>query len=150
MEVILLEKVTNLGNLGDTVNVKPGFARNFLVPKGAALPATKANREQFEARRAELEAREKENRVAAEARRDRLVEIDTIAISAHAGTEGKLFGSVGSGDIAAAIIAAGVEVHRHEVRLDQGAFREVGDYEVVIHLHPEVETTVAIAVVPTE
>lgn len=150
MEVILLEKVTNLGNLGDTVSVKPGFARNYLMPKGAALPATKANREQFESRRAELEAKEKDNLNAAQIRETQLVGLDVIAISAHAGNEGKLFGSVGSSDIADAVSAAGVEIHKREVRLDRGSLREVGDYEVVIHLHPEVETTIAIAVVPSE
>jgi len=150
MDVILLEKVTNLGGLGETVSVKPGFARNFLMPEGKALASTKANREHFESRRAELESKEKDSLSSAERRRDQLAELGTIPIPAHAGNEGKLFGSVTAGDIADAIIVAGVVVTKREVRLDQGSLREVGEYEVVLHLHPEVEHSVAIAVVPSE
>jgi len=150
MEVILLEKVTNLGNLGDTVSVKPGFARNLLMPQGMALAATKANREHFESRRAELEAKAAGTLQAAEGRRDKLADLGTVPIPAHAGNEGKLFGSVTAGDIADAIVLAGVEVTKREVRLDQGSLREVGEYEIVVRLHPEVEHSVAIAVVPSE
>ena len=150
MNVILLEKVINLGDLGDTVAVKPGFARNFLMPQGMALAATKANREHFESRRSELEAKAQGNLQVAEGRREKLVELGTVPIPAHAGNEGKLFGSVTAGDIADAIIAAGVEVSKREIRLDQGSLREVGEYEIVVRLHPEVEHAVAIAVVPSE
>ena len=150
MDVILLEKVTNLGGLGETVSVKPGFARNFLMPQGKALAATKANRVEFESRRADLEAKEKDNLSTAEARRDKLLEIGTVPIAAHAGNEGKLFGSVTAGDIAEAIVVAGVIVTKREVRLDKGSLRELGEYEVVLHLHPEVEHIIAIAVVPSE
>jgi len=150
MNVILLEKVTNLGGLGETVSVKPGFARNFLMPQGKALAATKGNREHFESRRAELEAKEKDNLSSAERRREELAALGTVPIAAHAGNEGKLFGSVTAGDIADAIVIAGVVVTKREVRLDKGSLREVGEYEVVLHLHPEVEHLVAIAVVPSE
>ena len=150
MDVILLEKVINLGSLGDTVQVKPGFARNYLMPQGKALPATKANRKQFEERRAELESKESNNLHAAEFRREHLLGLGVVAIPAHAGNEGKLFGSVTAGDIAFAVVSAGVEITKREVRLDHGSLREVGDFEVVIHLHPEVEVNIAIAIVPSE
>ena len=150
MDVILLEKVINLGDLGETVSVKPGFARNFLMPQGMALAATKANREHFESRRAELEAKAKGSLLVAESRREKLVELGTVPIPAHAGNEGKLFGSVTAGDIADAILLAGVEVTKREIRLDQGSLREVGEYDIVVRLHPEVEHAVAIAVVPSE
>jgi len=129
MEVILLEKIENLGVMGDKVNVKPGYGRNYLIPKGKAAPATEANIAAFEARRAELEKAAAESLAAAEARRDRLAELN-ITITAKAGDEGKLFGSIGTADIADAISAAGVDVERHEVRLPEGAFRQVGEFYV--------------------
>jgi large subunit ribosomal protein L9 len=145
MEVILLEKIENLGVMGDKVNVKPGYGRNYLIPKGKAAPATADNIAAFEARRAELEKAATEALAAAEARRDRLADMN-ITITARAGDEGKLFGSVGTADIADAINAAGVEVERHEVRLPEGAFRQVGEYDVQLHLHADVNTTIKLTI----
>ena len=150
MNVILLERVINLGNLGDTVSVKPGFARNFLIPQSKAVTATDANREVFESRRAELEGKERASLVVASGRRDKIAELDSVPIPAHAGNEGKLFGSVSASDIAEAITTAGVSVHKREVRLDHGGLRQVGDYEVTLHLHAEVDVTVAVTVIPSE
>ena len=145
MEIILLEKIENLGVMGDKVNVKPGYGRNFLIPKGKAAPATEANIAAFEARRAELEKAAAESLAAAEARRDRLADMH-VTISAKAGDEGKLFGSIGTADIADAISAAGATVERHEVRLPTGAFRQVGDYDVELHLHADVNTTIKLTI----
>ena len=145
MEVILLEKIENLGTLGDRVKVKPGYGRNYLLPQGKAAPATPENIAEFEARRAELEATAAESLAAAEARRDQLTDM-TLAIAAKAGEEGKLFGSVGTADIADAIIAAGVAVERHEVRLPAGAFRQTGEYDVDLHLHSDVNVTVKLVI----
>ena len=147
MEVILLEKITNLGELGDKVAVKPGFGRNHLIPAGLAVPATKANVEAFEARRADLEQVAAEKLAAAEARRARLEEV-SITIARKAGEEGKLFGSVGTADIAEALTAAGVAIEKQEVRLPEGAFRVAGDYEVALHLHSDVDATVKLSIVP--
>jgi large subunit ribosomal protein L9 len=146
MEVILLEKIDNLGTLGDRVKVKPGYARNYLLPQGKAAPATPENIAEFEARRAELEKTAAESLAAAEARRDRLTDM-ILTITAKAGEEGKLFGSVGTSDIADAINAAGVEVERHEVRLPAGAFRQTGEYDVDLHLHSDVNITVKLVIV---
>lgn len=145
MEVILLEKVENLGNLGDRVNVKPGYGRNFLIPSGKATPATEEHIKAFEERRAELEKTAAETLASAEARRDQL-EGMTVTITAKAGDEGKLFGSVGTSDIAEAVVAAGVNVERHEVRLPEGAFRQIGEYQVGIHLHTDVNTEILLVV----
>jgi large subunit ribosomal protein L9 len=145
MEVILLEKIENLGVMGDKVNVKPGYGRNFLIPKGKAAPATEANIAAFEARRADLEKAAAESLAAAEARRDRLAELH-VTISAKAGDEGKLFGSIGTADIAEAISSTGTTVERHEVRLPTGAFRQVGDYDVELHLHADVNTTIKLTI----
>jgi large subunit ribosomal protein L9 len=146
MEVILLEKIDNLGTLGDRVKVKPGYGRNYLLPQGKAAPATPENIAEFEARRAELEKAAAESLAAAEARRDRLTDM-TLTITAKAGEEGKLFGSVGTSDIADAINAAGVEVERHEVRLPAGAFRQTGEYDVDLHLHSDVNVTIKLVIV---
>jgi large subunit ribosomal protein L9 len=146
MEVILLEKIDNLGTLGDRVKVKPGYGRNYLLPQGKAAPATPENIAEFEARRAELEKAAAESLAAAEARRDRLTDM-ILTITAKAGEEGKLFGSVGTSDIADAINAAGVEVERHEVRLPAGAFRQTGEYDVDLHLHSDVNITVKLVIV---
>ena len=146
MEVILLEKIDNLGTLGDRVKVKPGYARNYLLPQGKAAPATPEKIAEFEARRAELEKTAAESLAAAEARRDRLTDM-ILTITAKAGEEGKLFGSVGTSDIADAINAAGVEVERHEVRLPAGAFRQTGEYDVDLHLHSDVNITVKLVIV---
>jgi len=146
MELILLQKVTNLGNLGDKVNVKPGFGRNYLVPQGKAVPATTANLAEFEARRAEYEAKANDALSNAEARKARL-EGAVVTIHANASTEGKLYGSVGPREIAEALTKAGNEVSKSEVVLGEGAFRNVGEYEVVVHLHADVETPVKVNVV---
>ncbi len=145
MEVILLEKVENLGNLGDRVNVKPGYGRNFLIPAGKATPATEEHIKAFEARRAELEKAAADSLANAETRRDNLADM-TVTIRAKAGDEGKLFGSVGTADIAAAITAAGVEVERSEVRLPEGSFRQLGEYRVQVHLHSDVNTEITLLI----
>ncbi len=145
MEVILLEKVENLGDLGDRVNVKAGYGRNFLIPSGKATPATEEHIKAFEARRAELEKAAAEALAAAEARREKLTDM-TITISAKAGEEGKLFGSIGAIDIAEAICAQGVEVERSEVRLPEGAFRNVGEYQVRLHLHTDVDSEITLVI----
>jgi len=145
MEVILLEKVENLGGLGDRVNVKSGYGRNFLIPSGKATPATEAHIKAFEARRAELEKTAAEAQTVAEARRDKLVDM-SITIQAKAGEEGKLFGSIGTVDIAEAIVAAGVEIERSEVRLPEGAFRQLGEYSVLVHLHSDVNIEIQLVI----
>ena len=145
MEVILLEKIENLGALGDRVNVKPGYGRNYLIPKGKAAPATAENIAEFEARRAELEKQAGEALAAAEARREQLAD-RTITIKARVGEEGKLFGSIGTADIAHAIGEAGVEVERHEIRLPTGAYRQVGEYDVEIHLHTDINTVIKLLI----
>jgi large subunit ribosomal protein L9 len=149
MEVILLEKVGKLGNIGDKVTVKSGFCRNFLIPQGKALSATPANIVEFEGRRAELEAAADEEKSKALARAGKLAKL-SITISANAGDEGKLFGSIGARDIAEAITAAGEEITKSEVRLPEGALRELGDYEVDIQLHTEVTQTMTLVVVSIE
>lgn len=146
MNVILLEKVGKLGNIGDQVSVKAGFGRNFLLPQGKAIAATEANIAEFESRRAELEAAAAEKKATAEARAEKLAEIE-VTITANAGDEGKLFGSLGTRDIAEVITAAGVEVAKSEVKLPQGTLREVGEYEIDIQLHAEVTTAVKLSVV---
>ena len=146
MDVILLEKIANLGNLGDKVNVKGGYARNFLVPQGKATAATAANVEAFEARRAELEKQAAEKKAQADARAAKLAEL-TVTIAANSGDEGKLFGSIGTRDIAEAVSAAGVELDKSEVRLPNGALRNTGEYDVEVHLHTDVEATVKVVVV---
>ena len=145
MEIILLEKIENLGAMGDKVTVKPGFGRNYLVPKGKAKPATPENIAEFEARRAELEKIAADALAQAEARREQL-DGKTINIAAKAGEEGKLFGSIGTADITDAVKAAGVDIERHEVRLPEGAFRQVGEYDVTLHLHSDVNATVKLVV----
>ena len=137
MEVILLEKVENLGAMGDRVKVKAGYGRNFLIPKGKAAAATAENIATFEARRAELEQAAAEALAAAQARRDQFVDL-IIKLSAKAGDEGKLFGSIGTMDIAHAIAAAGVAVERSEIRLPNGPLRQVGEHDVLLHLHSDV------------
>ena len=148
MEVILLENISNLGGLGDKVVVKAGFGRNYLIPQGKAVPATEGNSAQFEARRAELEAAAATALGSAEGRAEAINALGLISIAANAGEEGKLFGSVGTRDIAEAVTAAGCEVDKSEVRLPAGALRELGEYEVAIQVHGEVSAAVAIAVIP--
>lgn len=146
MEVILLEKIANLGNLGDKVNVKSGYGRNFLLPQGKATAATPANVAAFEARRAELEKAAAEKKAEAEARAAQLNELE-VTITATAGDEGKLFGSIGTHDIADALTAAGVNVNKSEVRLPNGTIRNVGEFDIALHLHTDVEATVRVVVV---
>ena len=147
MEVILLENIGNLGGLGDKVDVKAGYGRNYLVPQGKAVPATRSNIAEFEARRAELEAAAAEALAAAEQRAEAINALQPVTIGANAGEEGKLFGSVGTRDIAEAVTAAGCEIDKSEVRLPQGPLRELGEFEVDIQVHGDVTATVVIAVV---
>jgi large subunit ribosomal protein L9 len=147
MEVILLEKVQNLGNLGDTVKVKPGYGRNFLIPGGKAVMATPDNKAKFEERRAELEKAASDALGQAQARAEKLAGLETVSIARRAGEEGKLFGSVGSADIAEAITEAGVEVEKREVALPEGPIRQAGEYDVELQLHSDVSQTIKIAVV---
>jgi large subunit ribosomal protein L9 len=143
MQVILLEKVGNLGDIGDQVSVKAGFGRNYLIPFGKAIAATESNVAEFEARRAELEKVAAEKKSVADERAARLAEL-SIAIPVNAGEEGKLFGSVGTRDIADAITSAGVEVNKSEVRMPEGAIRELGEYIINIQLHSDVTQPVTI------
>lgn len=147
MEVILLEKVRNLGALGDQVKVKAGYGRNFLLPKGKAVIASKENIAKFEERRAELEAKAAEQLAAAQARAAKLAELGSVTVAQRAGDEGKLFGSVAAADIAQAISAAGVEVAKLEVLMPEGAIRHVGDYDITVQLHSDVAQTVNVSVV---
>lgn len=147
MEVILLDKIAKLGGLGDKVSVKSGYARNFLLPKGKAVFASQANIEHFEARRADLEKQLAEALTAAQARAEKLAGLTDVTIAAKAGEEGKLFGSVGTRDIADAITEAGVKVSKAEVRLPLGAIRETGEFDIVIHVHNDVNTTVKISII---
>lgn len=148
MEVILLDKVKNLGNLGEQVKVRPGYGRNFLIPNGKAVMATPDNKAKFEARRQELEAAAAEAVAAAQARADKLNGL-TVQIACKAGDEGRLFGSVGTADLAKAVSdAAGIEVGKHEVRMPDGAIRSLGEFEYDLQLHSDVIATVKVNVVP--
>ena len=147
MEVILLENISNLGKLGDTVNVKAGFGRNYLIPKGKAVFATQSNVAECETRRAELEAVAATQLASAEGRAEAIKALGLVTISAVAGDEGKLFGSVGTRDIADAVTAMGCDVDKSEVRLPEGPMRELGEYENAIQVHGDVLANVAIAVV---
>ena len=146
MEVILLEKVANLGSLGEKVKVRAGYGRNYLVPYGKAVPATKNNVEMFEQRRAELEKAQAEKLAAAQARADALNGKD-VTIVAKAGDEGKLFGSIGTRDIAEAISTLGTEVSKAEVKLPEGALRNIGEFELDLQLHSDVFATVKVIIV---
>ena len=146
MDVILLEKVAKLGDIGSIVSVKSGYGRNFLIPTGKAVFATDENRAKIEAERAELEAKAAEVLAAAKARKEAL-DGKTITITSLAGDEGKLFGSVGTNDIANALTEAGTEVSKQEVRLPTGALRHTGEHEVSIHLHPEVDAIIKLEIV---
>ena len=145
MEIILLKKVENLGALGNVVSVRPGYARNYLIPQGKAQMATKANKEAFEVRRAELEAEAEAILAAAYARRDQLAEM-VLTIVGKAGNEGKLFGSVSNIEVAEAIQAAGINIERREIRMPDGAIRHIGEFEIGVHLHAEVDTTIKVVV----
>jgi large subunit ribosomal protein L9 len=146
MELILLQKVRNLGALGDKVDVKPGYGRNFLLPQGKAVRANAANIAAFEARRAEYEAKADTQLSDAQARLAKLADA-SVTISAHSSAEGKLFGSVGPRDIADALVAAGFTVNKGEVILGEGPLRNTGEYDVALHLHADVHTTVKVIVV---
>ena len=146
MEVILLDNIGKLGGLGDKVTVKPGYGRNYLVPYGLAVPATKENVEAFEAQRAELEAQSAERKAEAQARAEQLNDIELSLVS-KAGDEGKLFGSIGPRDLADAISSAGIEVAKSEVRMPQGPIRQTGEYDIDLHLHAEVDAVVRVVVV---
>jgi large subunit ribosomal protein L9 len=146
MDVILLEKVDNLGNLGDKVAVRSGYGRNFLIPKGRAVAATPENLKAFEARRAELEKEAAARLSAAVARKEKLDGL-AVTIRHRAGDEGKLFGSVGTSDIAHAVEALGVALEKSEIRLPQGALRVAGEHEVNVHLHADVNATLKVTIV---
>jgi large subunit ribosomal protein L9 len=145
MEVILLEKVNNVGSIGDKVRVKSGYARNYLIPQGKATLATPDNVAKFEARRAELEAKAAGELAAAQARAKK-IEGKVVKITAQTGSEGKLFGSVGTVDIAEALGKLGVEVERSEVRMHDGPLRVVGEHKVELHLHTDVNVEVTVLV----
>ncbi len=146
MDVILLQRIKNLGQLGDKVSVKPGYGRNFLIPQGKAVAATEANTAAFEARRAELERQEAALLTSAQERAAQLAEVNVV-ITAKAGDEGKLFGSVGTRDIADALTASGLEVDRSEVRLPNGALRHTGEFNVAVQLHHDVMAEVLVTII---
>lgn len=146
MDIILLQRIKNLGKLGDKVSVKAGYGRNYLIPQGQAVAATESNTAAFEARRAELEKAEADILAAAQARADELNEVN-IAITAKAGDEGKLFGSIGTRDIADALTSAGLTVDRAEVRLPNGALRHTGEFNIAIQLHHDVTAEVLVTIV---
>ena len=146
MEVILLEKVGKLGGIGDTANVKAGFGRNYLIPQGKAVFATEANIADFELRRADLEAAADAKLAEATGRAAKLAEIGTVTIIAIAGDEGKLFGSVGTRQLEAAINAAGGEITKSEINLPEGALRNVGEFAVEVQLHSDVTQSVTVVI----
>ena len=145
MKLILLQKVVNLGGLGDLVDVKPGYGRNFLVPFGKAVPATAANIASFEAKRAEYEAKADAVLAGAQARKEKM-EGASVTIAANASTEGKLFGSVGPRDVAEAFTKAGHKLDKSEVVMSEGALRRTGEFEIEVRLHADVHTTVKVLV----
>lgn len=145
MELILLEKVRNLGNLGDKVKVKPGYGRNYLVPQGKATAATEQNIAEFEQRRAEYEAKANQQLAGAEARRAQF-ENASVTIKANASPEGKLFGSVGPHDIADAFTEAGIALDKSEVVMSEGPLRHIGEFDVAVHLHADVHTQVKVVI----
>ncbi len=150
MEVILLENIENLGSVGDKVSVKSGFARNYLVPQGKAKMATAANLAEFEARRVELEQAAAEAFATAESRKQAIEALGVVEITARVGSEGKLFGSVGVGDICDAIEAMGGDVQKSEVRMPEGALRITGEHVVDIHLYTDVDTQVTVNIIGEE
>jgi large subunit ribosomal protein L9 len=149
MDLILLQKVQNLGDLGDLVKVKAGFGRNYLVPQGKAAPATKDNLAQFEIRRAELEAAAADRLGQAQARESGLTDL-VVEIAANASEEGNLYGSIGPREVATAVSAQGHEITKAEVVMGEGPIRTVGEFDVVVHLHADVETKVKVIVTPEE
>ena len=149
MEVVLLEKIRNLGSIGDRVKVKPGYGRNYLIPNGKAIPATKANIARFETRRAELESAQQDAQTRAAARAAALADV-TVTIARRAASEGKLYGSVGTVDIAEAVNATGNEIQKQEVRLPEGPFRTTGEHKVDLQLHADVVVTITVNIVAEE
>ncbi len=147
MDVILLEKIGRLGNLGDKVHVKPGYARNYLYPKSKAVPATKDNLAKFEARRAELEKAAAKALQTAQTRAEALVKIGVVTLAGRASEEGRLYGSFGTKEIADAVTHAGVEINKSEVNLPNGVLRQIGEYEVAVQLHADVHAAVKLLVV---
>lgn len=147
MKLILLQKISKLGNLGDTVDVKPGFGRNFLVPQGKAVPATAANLAEFEAKRADYEAKAKAIADEAQTRLGKLQDVE-ITMYANAATEGKLYGSITNRDIADALTKQGYDVSKSEVIMGEGPIRHIGEYDIVLHLGPDAETNVKVTVAP--
>lgn len=146
MDVILLEKINNLGDLGDRVSIKPGYGRNYLLPKKKAVPATPKNIAEFESRRAEFEQAQRDSFARAKARAAHLQEM-SVVVASKVGLEGKLFGSVSATDIAYTLSEAGIEVTRQEVRMPGGPIRHIGDYEVMIHLHADVDALLRVKVI---
>ena len=146
MEIILMDKVVNLGNLGDVVKVKDGYARNFLIPQGMAKRANKANIAAFAERKAELEKQSAEKLTAAQARAEKLAGI-AITIAQKAGVDGRLFGSINNADIASALATQGMEVAKAEVRLPEGPLKAVGEYPVTLSLHSDVTCDITVTVV---
>lgn len=146
MEVILLEKMRNLGALGQTVKVKPGYARNYLIPQGKAVYATAVNLAKFEQRRAELEKLAAERMKQSQVKQQQLAALPQIVIIAKAGEEGKLFGSIGTRDIADAICKAGVEVEKRDVCLAEGTIRQAGEYEITLDLDGDVTATIKLKI----
>jgi large subunit ribosomal protein L9 len=149
MEIILLQKVDNVGGIGDLVRVKSGYARNYLIPQGKATLATPENKAKFELRRAELEAKAAEELAAAQARAKKLEGL-VLKIEMQAGAEGKLFGSVGTVDIAEEIGKRGVEVERSEIRLPDGPLRVAGDHQIELHLHADVNVEIKVVIEAAE
>jgi large subunit ribosomal protein L9 len=147
MQVILLEKVANLGQLGDVVKVKDGYARNYLIPQGKAKRATPENIEEFARRRAELERQEAEKLAAAQARADQLAGMN-VQIAQRAGVDGKLFGSVGTVDIVEALKDKGISVAKSEIRMPAGPIKAIGEYPIDLVLHTDVRTSITVTVVP--
>lgn len=148
MEVILLERIRNLGELGETVKVRPGYGRNYLIPTGKAVAATKDNVAKFEARRAELEQAAAETLAQAQARAEQIAAIGRVVITCRAGDEGKLFGSVTAGDIARVVSEAGAAVEKREVALPTGPIRQVGEFELELQLHSDVTAPITVVVEP--
>lgn len=147
MNVILLEKIGNLGDLGDEVSVKPGFARNYLLPQGKAVTADEENRTIFEGRRAELEASANEKLAEANTRAEKLADKE-LSIAVKSGEEGRLYGSVGTQNIADALTGEGIPVERSEIRMPEGVIRVLGEYEIAIQLHTDVTAQIKVVVVP--
>ena len=147
MEVILLEKVANLGDLGDKVAVRAGYGRNFLMPQNKAVPASKENIEKFEARRAELEKAAADALAEANKRAEHIAGVGKVSIGSNAGDEGKLFGSVGPADIADALTATGMVVEKREVLMPEGPIHMLGEYEINVRLHSDVTQAVTVEVI---